>query len=302
MNKKQKKIRLLCCVLGIVLCFMVLFVCLGGVAKVRNMLRNNKSPDSFTWEEYQSMSHEEQDELFQRFDSLEAFEEWKDSVQPKETEPDFSWNEPGKLPNEYTWEEYQTLTAVQKEAFYLWFESATAFETWKNQAEPEENTFPEPTWNDQQKQPDEYSWQEYQALTLEEQDAFFLWFDSTDDFEAWMNGVKPTEIAPDDLSWDIPGKKPKDYTWEEYQALTPEEQDAFYLWFDSMQAFEAWMELAKPNENETENAVWNKPGKHPDEYTWAEYQALTPEDQDLFYQWFPSREAFETWIDQSEKE
>lgn len=298
MNKKRKKILCLSVILGVILSLLVLFILLGGVEKIRQPI---KAPGSYTWEDYQAMDHEEKDALYERFDSAEDFEAWMESVQPKETEPDFHWDEPGKEPDAYTYEEYLALTSEQKEAFYQWFASVTEFESWLHQAQAEAFTTEPPAWNEQGRQPDEYTWAEYQALTPEEKDAFFLWFASKEAFEAWMNSAKP-EDTPEEPEWDLSGKSPKDYTWSEYQALSPEKQDAFYLWFGSVQAFEAWMESVKPDETDPVTESWNKPGKQPDEYTWEEYQALTPEEQDLFFLWFDSVDAFEAWLNRTERE
>ena len=295
MNKKRKIILWLSLILGIVLTLLVLFIVLGGVGKIRRMF---KEPSSYTWEEYQAMDHEEQDALYERFDSAEDFEAWMESAQPKETEPDFVWDEPGKTPDAYTYEEYMALTSEQKEAFYQWFGSVDEFESWLNQAQAEILTTQPPVWNDRGKQPDAYTWAEYQALTPEEQDAFFLWFASREAFEAWMNAARPMEEDSTKPVWDLSGKTPEAYTWEEYQALSPEKQDAFYLWFGSKEAFEAWMESAQPDEDSLPES-WNKPGKQPNEYTWEEYQALAPEEQDLFFLWFDSVDDFEAWMSQA---
>ena len=87
-----------------------------------------------------------------------------------------------------------------------------------------------------------YSWEEYQSLSLEEQDDYFKKFDSVESFEAWMESVKPAEATEPVVKWDKPGKDPDEYTWTEYQTLTPQEQDAFFLWFGSVEAFEEWMD------------------------------------------------------------
>lgn len=298
MSKKRKRILWLSLIMGVVLSLLMLFILLGGVEKIR---RRFKEPSSYTWEEYQAMDPEQKDELYERFDSAEDFEAWMESVQPKETEPVFVWDEPGKTPDAYTYEEYQALTAEKKEAFYQWFGSLEEFESWLNKAKGEVPTTQPPTWDEQEKRPNEYTWAEYQTMTPEEQDAFYLWFDSKEAFEAWMNAAQPAEVDPEKPTWDLSGKTPDAYTWEEYQALSPEQQDAFYLWFGSLEAFEVWMENAKPDE-ERQPEIWDKPGKQPNEYTWEEYQSLTPEEQDLFFLWFDSIDAFEAWMNQAQGE
>ena len=56
--------------------------------------------------------------------------------------------------------------------------------------------------------------------------------------------MKPTESNEPELEWNNSGKNPNEYTWAEYQALTPQEQDAFFLWFGNVEAFEEWMNAA----------------------------------------------------------
>jgi hypothetical protein len=232
MNKKRITLLSVCAAVGLILCGAALLI-----------FTDRKAPDAYTWDEYQNMSAKEQDQLFQRFDSTEDFEAWKESVQPQVTEPDFQWNEPEKLPVEHSWEEYSALTEEQKEAFFQWFDSKDAFESWMGDAKPEETTATLPSWEEQEKAPDEYSWDEYQALSPEDQDAFYLWFGSKDAFESWMEAAKPQQTVPAAI-WDKPGKTPDRYTFDEYQALTPQEQDLFYQWFSSRDAFEAWLDQA----------------------------------------------------------
>ena len=269
-----------------------------------------KKPDAYTWEEYQALSREEQEAFFQWFGSMDAFEQWMVSAKPAETTvPEETEgkpaqqtkpNNPGKQPNQYTWEEYQKMSPTEQEAFFKSFESLEAFEKWMNSVKPAETTPKDPVWNKPGKDPDEYTWEEYQALSREDQDAFYLWFDSEDDFEEWMGAAKPEETEPTDPVWSKPGKTPDQYTWEEYQALSQKDQDAFYLWFDSEYAFEQWMKAAKPAETTPTTPVWDKTGKKPNEYTWAEYEALTNEEKDAFFLWFGSIEAFENWMDSAQ--
>lgn len=53
------------------------------------------------------------------------------------------------------------------------------------------------------------------------------------------------------------GKKPQDYTWEEYQAL--EDKDAFVSSFNNLADFMAWQQAAKAEYDAKQNVV--KPGK-----------------------------------------
>lgn len=109
-----------------------------------------------------------------------------------------------------------------------------------------------PPWETGGKVPEEYAWDEFLALSELNQEAFFLWFQTPEDFEVWMNRVQPQEhSAPTQpteavtVPWEAEGKKPDAYTWEEFLALTEEQQETFFLWFETPEKFEAWMEAAQ---------------------------------------------------------
>lgn len=297
MNIKNKKLKIQLCLIGVlavVLCALVLLAV--HLSQTRQSAapaptEGEKTPDRYTWEEYQTLSPQEQDQVYEWFGSADAFEAWMEEARPDATAPDFTWDKPGKTPDAYTWEEYQALTREEQEGFYGWFESAGAFEAWLEGAKPADATAPalKP-----EKQPEDYTWQEYQAMSPQEQDAFYQLFGSLDAFEAWLEKVKPADTAAPELTWNKPGKTPDAYTWEEYQTLSNLEKDAFYRWFGSEAAFETWLEAARPDAI-APDFTWDKPGKTPEDYTWEEYQALSALEQEAFYRWFGSKSAFEAW-------
>lgn len=211
--------------------------------------QGGKLPDTYTWAEYEALTPEEQMGFFNWFDSIESFDKWMNRANPQETEPTgaMPWEQGGKQPDAYTWEEYQALTAEQQIAFFNWFDSAESFDNWMDRAKPKESV-PEDAipWEQGGKQPDAYTWEEYQALTAEQQIAFFDWFDAAEDFDEWMDRVKKQEAVPEDaMPWERGGKLPDAYTWEEYEALTAEQQMKFFYWFDSVEDFDAWMVAAQ---------------------------------------------------------
>ena len=161
----------------------------------------------------------------------------------------YPWEFAGaKQPVEYTWEEFLELPAEQQIGFQNAFASNAAFEAWMDQVfptEPEETTEPVvyPWEQAGGKKPGDYTWEEYQALSGEEQIAFQKAFSSDAAFTAWMERVQPTEPGESETQypWEKPGaKQPQDYTWEEFLALSGEEQIAFQNYMGP-EAFEAWM-------------------------------------------------------------
>ena len=249
-------------------------------------LNGGKQPWEYTWAEYEALDDMYKDAFFEAFGDVEAFIEWMEAAQ--NTIGKMPWEEGGKLPSEYTWAEFEELTGEQQMAFQNWFGSGEAFEAWMEAAQ---NTGEKMPWEDGGKQPSDYTWEEYDALSGEQQMAFQNWFASSDAFEAWMEAAQNTG---EKLPWEDGGNLPSDYTWEEYDALSGEQQMAFQNWFGSGDAFEAWMEAAQ---NTGEKLPWEDGGKLPSEYAWAEYEALSSEEQMAFQNWFADEEAFEAWME-----
>ena len=148
-------------------------------------------------------------------------------------------------------------------------------------------------WHNGGKQPNEYTWAEYEALDDQFKDAFFEYFGSADAFLAWKDSVWQEEIEEGlDLPWNNGGKQPSAYTWKEFQALTAAQQMAFQNSFGSDTAFKAWMDAAAGSNK------WND-SRLPTSYTWAEFQALSAAQQMAFQNWFGSSSAFEAWMEEA---
>lgn len=184
-------------------------------------------------------------------------------------EVELPWEESGaKQPENYTWAEYQALTEAQKSAFQDAFVTPEAYDKWLEkvgQKTPEvdagedqedgKTSFETMPWEKSgAKQPENYTWAEYQALTAEQKDAFIAAFASPEAYDAWLvkNGQKKAEedTAPGDgfetMPWEKSGaKQPENYTWAEYQALTAYQKTVFQASFATPDAYEAWMKTAR---------------------------------------------------------
>ena len=90
---------------------------------------------------------------------------------------------------EYTWEEFLALSEEEQEVFFESFETPENFEEWMSRAMSEEQIAEYP-WESEEKQPLEYTWEEFLALEDFEQEAFFESFETQEDFEKWMNSVQ----------------------------------------------------------------------------------------------------------------
>ncbi len=103
------------------------------------------------------------------------------------------------------------------------------------------------------------------------------------------------------LPWENWGKLPDEYTLEEYEMLSDEQKQAFAEWFDSVEKFEEWWNKVHSSDSDNDIVIknpWEELGaKQPWEYTWAEFKALSAEQQEMFFDWFASAEDFQIWMD-----
>ena len=219
----------------------------------------------------------------------------EETTEPAETEEValMPWEEKGaKQPEDYTWEEYEALTAQQQKAFrdFLGDDFAKWLDSVREEAEI-------PPWDEPgAKQPEDYTWEEYEALTAAQQMAFQKYLGEKG-FEDWQSKVqKDLETNP----WDEPGaKQPKDYTWEEFEALTAAQQMAFQKHLGE-KGFEDW--LNKVQEKPAAENPWEQPGaKQPKDYTWAEFEALTAAQQ-MAFQDYLGEAGFEEWLEKIQME
>lgn len=253
---------------------------------------NAKQPVEYTWEEYRALTDEQQ-KAFQDYLGTEGFGAWLDYVQDQIVET--PWDEPGtKQPADYTWEEFEALTAAQQIAFqdYLGLE---AFEAWLDrvQKQPEVNPWEKPG----SKQPEDYTMAEFEALSAAQQVAFQDYL-GAEGFSDWMERVQPDD-QPEVNPWEKPGaKQPKEYTWVEFGMLTAAQQMAFQDYLGA-EGFSDWMERVQPDDQPTTNP-WEKPGaKQPEDYAWAEFEALTARQQ-MAFQDYLGEEGFEAWMERAQ--
>ena len=144
-------------------------------------------------------------------------------TEPSETEAQglMPWEADGaKQPEDYTLEEYEGLTAEQRKAFRDHLGSA-GYAAWLEWAEEEAEPVEIPWTKPSAKQPKEYTWAEYQALTEKQKKAFMEHL-GPQGLEAWLEKVQDKK---EENPWEVPGaKQPKNYTWAEYAALTNKQQ------------------------------------------------------------------------------
>lgn len=287
MNYRKIMMALLVAIIVLSLVLMIFLIFHFGVGKA-------KDNRELTWEEYEALTLEQQMDFQNSFESMEEFYIWMDKAQAKGI--DVPWENGGKKPENYTWKEFNALSAEEQEVFFEWFESAENFEKWREEAEYNSIVEEVPWSEDEAKKPEEYTWKEFEELTGEEKELFFEYFESSEEFEEWQEQAQGNDVE-ENVPWNEENtKKPDEYSWKEFEALTPEEQEAFFGYFESAEEFENWKYEAK-NRDLFENVPWNADNsKKPDEYTIEEFEALTPEEQELFFEWFDTAEKFEDWM------
>lgn len=118
--------------------------------------------------------------------------------------------------------------------------------------------------------------------------------------------VQPTD-KPIEKPWENGGKAIEEYTWAEFEALSPELKELFFDSFDSFEAFEEWRAEEQPDEaaSAEEDASMEKPWENGDkaieEYTWAEFENLSPAQQEMFFDAFETLAAFDEWMQKAKK-
>ena len=105
----------------------------------------------------------------------------------EETEIELPWENGGKQPSEYTWEEFNNLTGPQQIKFQRSFSSEETFEQWMMDAQ---NGNVEIPWENGGKQPSEYTWDEFTSLSGDLQIKFQKTFESDAEFQNWMNQAR----------------------------------------------------------------------------------------------------------------
>ena len=253
-------------------------------------------PSQYTWEEYQALTDAQKEAFRLSFSSEAAFERWAE-----EAEEDYiagiemPWENGGKQPVDYTWEEFEALNAHQQMAFQTSFGDFEAFDNWLMANMPQE-TDPASAlpWENGGKAPADYTWEEFEDLSAELQMAFQNSFGSFEEFDKWLGQNMPQEGGPvSNLPWETGGKAPADYSWDEFESLSAELQIAFQNSFGSLEDFDRWLQKAQSGGSDL---PWDNGGKRPEDYTWAEFEALSPEHQIIFQSSFAEEDGFETWL------
>jgi len=253
-----------------------------------------KQPKDYTYKEYNALTTQQKLAFQATFDTADEFNDWMDSL--LNVSEKYPWENGGKQPEDYTWEEYEDLSATQQVAFQNTFKNSAAFIEWMEQVK-NSNKYP---WENGGKQPEDYTWEEYEALSAEMQMAFQNSFKNNEAFSAWMNEAKNgsndsgnnSQTPSDEIPWENNGKAPEDYTWREFEKLTGAQQIAFQNYLGE-RGFEEWMERVQ---NSSSDNPWENGGKDPEDYTWAEFEALDGAQQIAFQNYLGER-GFEEWME-----
>ena len=255
-----------------------------------------KQPEDYTWMDFEMLTGEEQ-LAFQKTFAENDFEKWMEKVQILD-KGRMPWEVAGaKETVDYTWVDFSALSAEQQLAFQKTFED-NGFEVWLEAVKPQEAELPAETveypWEKYgARKPENYTWAHFMALTPEQQLVFPNAFASMEAYEQWENRENPDKkILNQKYPWLSGGKAASNYTWNDFQKLTPEQQLAFPSAFKDAEAFESWMSSVMPKDS----VPWEIAGaKQPEEYTWEEFEALSPEQQMMFQSAFDNNDMFVNW-------
>ena len=129
----------------VIICIVLLIVVIAGAIMLigntgsdkeagTNMSDYNKVVTEFTWEEFNELKPSEQIKFQDSFDSDMAFEAWMEKAQGIE-EDNVPWEEGGKQPNEYTWQEFNDLSKANQIKFQESFKNIDEFDKWLQKAQ-----------------------------------------------------------------------------------------------------------------------------------------------------------------------
>ncbi len=192
-NKKLKWFVFIACAVVIVVVALVLTINMIS-GDTHDSLSDYKFPDAeeYTWEQYELLTPEEKMVFPDFFNSMEEYNAWYESVKPKDDgdsiAPTINLN--GKEPTGFTWEEYQNLTPEEQMLFPDYFDSMEEYNNWYKSVKPKDddnNTVP--TINLNGKEPTDFTWEEYQSLTIDERAIFPDYFESFGEYQRWYESV-----------------------------------------------------------------------------------------------------------------
>ena len=149
-----------------------------------------KEPEEYRMEDFLALSEAEK-EAFSNYLNASGigFEQWYAAAKAEAEK--MPWNEAGaKLPDSYTIEEYRKLSDTQKEAFSQYLnEVGTGFDQWYAAAVEAETACP---WDEVgAKQPNEYTMEEFEALTEAQKELFSLWLNENGySFQSWFQDAE----------------------------------------------------------------------------------------------------------------
>ncbi len=252
---------------------------------------SDRQLSEYSREDYQSLSTEQKKEFAAQLLADGSFAEWFSTNYWGE-HSEYPWEIAGaKLPDAYNREEYEQLTDAEQEAFCEWLSVANLFDAWydlKMNLDGEAC----PWETDGAKTPDAYSMEEFERLSDSQKEQFCQWLSSRGMFDDWYdaNAVSSLESCP----WLAEGSKtPDQYSAEEYDELTELQKEAFYLWLNEHELFDSWYENAFL---ETQTYPWEIYGaKRPNDYSWSEYQSLSPDAQEAFCRWLNENNLYDSW-------
>lgn len=244
----------------------------------------NSYIEDYTWEEFEELSSENQMKFQNGFEDFEAFEKWMQEAQGSQNN---ILEENEKALKVYSWEEFEELTPKEQMEFQNSFEGVEAFEKWMQEEQERQSTILAEGNTTLLK---EYTWEEFNDLSSIDQMRFQNSFEDIDEFEKWIQKAREDDK---NVLTEVIKKQIKNYTWEEFEKLTPEEQMVFQNSFDDFKKFDDWMMEAQGLDNDF---TFENEGKQLASYTWEEFENLSPEDQIKFQNSFKNVVEFDKWL------
>lgn len=244
LRKSDKRIKkpVLLAALAVLAAALVILVC-GFFVSGTNTADDTKGA-AMTLEDYDAMDPEEKEAFANGFASVEEFKQWYQEAEL--AAQGMTIDLEGRNPNEFTWEEFAALTPEQQAMFPNYFDSPEEFDKWYAQAQEETSGTVAVDLNG--KKAEDFTWEEFRALTPDEKAVFPDYFESYDAFQHWYDQAQGTGETKSEQPSVENEKAPGEYTWGEFMELSPEEQAVFPDRFENEEAFQDWWNRAAGNQ------------------------------------------------------
>lgn len=135
-----------------------------------------------------------------------------------------------------------------------------------------------------------YSWEVYQAMSMEDKGAFIENFDTPEVFDEWAYLACLFSASIDEEDRAL-----LKHTWAEFESMTNEQQDEFCETLGDY-VFETWMNIAQRKPALVPLYIID-----PLRCAWVDFEQLEMSQKEAFFECFEKAEDFEAWMQKAQE-